>query len=238
MNEQMEIDFDAVEKEIKKIAKEKKPEIGEPFNITTRLIEFKNKLNQKPPPSFLKKNPYYGNMYIPLEIIERTLSALFHSYNFIINKDPIIAEGNIIFMVDVIVVNPITKEEEMYTGVSAVPIKPINGTLRDVHPHIPAAKSYAIMNACKHIGRLFRAENDNITNVFDTYFEKKLENAEISEEEKAKQNKKDRLLKMIKYKRSIESLKKLGESVDELDDKEVIEAYNEKFEKLNNKKKK
>jgi hypothetical protein len=99
-------------------------------------------------------------MYIPIEIIERMLSALFLSYSFKMNIPPIIEEGNIIFFMDVVVINPITNEKETFTGTSAVPIKPVHGQLRDIHPHIPAAKTYAIMNACKHIGRLFRAEND------------------------------------------------------------------------------
>lgn len=236
MNEQLEIDFDKVDKEIVEITKKKTTRAQHKRTVEGDLMEFKAKLNQKPPKSFLKKNSFYGNMYIPIEIVERMLSALYLSYNFVMNIPPTVEEGNIIFYIDVIVKHPVTGSTETYTGVSAVPIKPVNGTMRDVHPHIPAAKSYAIMNACKHIGRLFRAENDDITKVFDTYFEKKIE---LSDEEKAKDNLGRRLLKMIQAADSFAKLKKLDDDVTSFcqhkSDLYVGVAYNEKLAELKKK---
>jgi len=230
---QLEIDFDAVDKEMVSITKaDGARSLGE-----LTLDRHKETLNKKPPSSFLKKNSFYGNLYIPIEIIERMLSAIFLSYSFKINIPPTVEEGNIIFYVDVIVQNPCTSEFETYTGVSAVPIKPVNGTLRDIHPHIPAAKSFAIMNACKHIGRLFRAENDDITNIFNTYFEDKKKAPTLSVEEQARKNMKNRLKKMISHSKTKESLLEKKKTIMDFSDKEVIDLYEVKMLKLKNDKK-
>lgn len=225
MNEQLEIDFSVVEKEIAKIIKKPK---NHKSTVENDLRAFKAVLNKKPTDVMLKKNSFYGNMYIPQEIIERMLSALYLSYNFVITTPPIIAEGNIIFMIDVILKHPVTGSVETFSGVSAVPIMPVNGTIRDIHPHIPAAKTFAIMNACKHIGRLFRAENDDITKVFDTYFEDKEEKPELSVVEKEKLEEKERLLEMINNKKNKESLIKLSKAVRDLDDISVSIEYGNK----------
>jgi hypothetical protein len=191
-----------------------------------RLLHFKSILNKKPPKTFLKKNEFYGNMYMPLEISERILSSIYlsHSWNF--SCPPVVEEGNIIFCITLTVVNPITKKEETFIGTSAVPIKPVNGTLRDIHPHIPAAKSFAMMNACKHIGRLFRAENDNITKVFDTYFEDKMKEPELSPEE-------DRMIRLIGEMESVEGLEIMRTKANKLNSESVKEAFNNKFNELN-----
>ena len=221
MNKQIEIDFDAIDKEIATITKKTKAKTS---TVEGDLKAFKAILNKKPTANMLKKNSFYGNMYIPIEIIERMLSALYLSYNFVMTMPPTVEEGNIIFYIDVILKHPVTGSTETFTGVSAVPIKPVNGTLRDIHPHIPAAKSFAIMNACKHIGRLFRAENDNITNIFDSYFDDKPQ-PEPSKEDQAKAHLKTRLLKMINASKTITSLRKKEKQIAELKDKEVAEAY-------------
>lgn len=234
MKKQLEIDFSVIDKEIAEITKKENCAIDE----KEALLNFKAILNKKPTKAMLKKNSFYGNMYIPLEISERVLSALFISYSFIMRIPPTIEDGNIIFYMDTDLIHPITNEKITYTGVSSVPIKPINGTLRDSHPHIPAAKSFAIMNSIKHIGRLFRAENDNITNIFDTYFDKPEEKVEVSEEDKAKSELKKRFLTMIDVKLTVASLDKLGKQVDEIGDTEVTKAFNTKRKELNKKPKK
>lgn len=231
MEKQIEIDFSEIEKEVVKISKKKKkPTVSNLSQYDYDLLEHKKKLNQKPPDSFLKTNSFYGNKYVPIEISERILSALFDSYSFVVNIPPIVEEGNIIFFVNVIVKNPVTKEFETYTGTSSVPIKPINGTLRDIHPHIPAAKTFAIMNGCKHIGRLFRAENDDITNIFDSFFEKKQK--EVPAEDKAKGYLKKRLFKMISNSKTKTSLKGKLKKIKELNDDEVNKAYENKLKEL------
>lgn len=222
MSDQLEMDFNAIDKEIAKVKETKDPNVGG-TDIETRLLHHKAMLNQKPPKSFLKKNPFYGNDYIPLEILERMLNAIFDTYHPKFSFAPVVEEGNIMFFMDVVVTNPITKQIETYPGVSAVPIKPLNGTLRDIHPHIPAAKSFAIMNACKHIGRLFRAENDKATEIFNTYFEDKIEEkVKISPED-------DRIIRMINSAKNKTALGKLKKNVP----KHLMEQFNTKLESFN-----
>ena len=182
MGEQVELSFEEFDKEIEAIVKTKTK--GSRATKETKLLDFKRILNQKPSNKFLKTNEFYGNKYIPIEILERMLGALYISYQFIIRTQPIVEQGNIIFFVDVVLTNPVTLNQEVYSGVSATPIMPRNGSFTDIHPHIPAAKSFAIMNACKHIGRLFRAENDKCTDIFNSYFEKKIEEVAVDPLEK------------------------------------------------------
>ena len=222
--DQLEIDFKDIEKDVEVFKAKRKTTKKD---IELALLKFKEILNTPPPKSFLKKNPFYGNDYLPEEVIERMLSALYTSYSFKFSFQPIVAEGNIIFFVDVILTNPVTGLIETYPGTSAVPIMPANGTLRDVHPHIPAAKTFAIMNACKHIGRLFRGENKDVTNIFSSYFTDKIKEV-LSEDDKAKANIKTRLLKMIKAKKTYKSLHKISDDVKKLNDSEVIMEFNKK----------
>jgi len=234
---QLELEFSDIEKKVKTIVNRKK-KTGEAKikDNELALLKFKAILNQKPPSKFLKYNSFYGNKYIPIEILERMLSVLYISYSFKFSFQPVIAEGNIIFFMDIIVKNPITLEFETFPGNAAVPIMPLNGTKRDVHPHIPAAKSYSIMNGCKHIGRLFRAENDDITKVFDSYFEKKIESITETPEQKKKTIMKNRLIKMINHSKSLESLKKKYQDCLNLKDDEIIKIYNKKKKLLTKKK--
>jgi hypothetical protein len=206
MEKQLELSFDEIEKEVGKVVtKKSKPKSSKLSQKEHDLLEFKNVLNKVPPKKFLKTNEFYGNKYIPIEIIERMLSAIYESYQFVVRIPPVVEQGNIIFMIDVVLVNPITKQQEVFTGVSATPIMPKNGGITDIHPHIPAAKSFAIMNACKHIGRLFRGENDNITNIFNTYFEDKVKDVKEEKEDPAEA----RMKKMIDAAKNVEQLNKL-----------------------------
>lgn len=222
MGEQLDL-FPKLEEEIKKITKKRKKRKDSPMpDSKYNLLEFKRIINQLPPKSFLKWNTNYENHYIPLQILEMMLRSIYISYEPIIKKDPIVVEGNIIFFVDVVVKNPITNAKETYTGASAIPIMPKAGTVTDIHPHIPAGVSFAIMNACKHIGRLFRAENDDCTKVFDTYFQDKQKEIKTPDD-----NMKDRLLKVIKASKTIKSLERKGANVKALGDSDVYEAYYE-----------
>lgn len=206
-DEQLELSFEEINSEIVRTTKIRKPKSNSKVKGDEyRLLELKRILNTKPNSKLLKTNQYYGNKYIPIEILERMLGAIFNSYQFIMRIPPIVEQGNIIFFIDVVVINPVTMEKEVYTGVSATPIMPKNGTITDIHPHIPAAKSFAIMNGCKHIGRLFRAENDVCTDIFNTYFEDKIAVKEENPLEK-------RINKMIESCNSVNELKsKVGES--------------------------
>lgn len=225
-NKQLDL-FEQVENEVKKITTQrKKRKDSNRTDEEHKLLEFNRVLNQRPPTKLIKENPHFKSKYIPLQVVEIMLKAIFGSFQVSVAHTPVISEGNIIFGINLILIHPITKEKLSYYGVSAVPVLPANGSIQDVHPHLPAAKSYAIMNASKHIGQLFRAEADDYTKVFDTYFEDKMN-------EKKKANPiVDRLLKMIAAAKSKKTLEKYRKDVEELGDIEVSAAFEDKFKNL------
>ena len=225
-NKQLDL-FEQVENEVKKITTQrKKRKDSNRTDEEHKLLEFNRVLNQRPPTKLIKENPHFKSKYIPLQVVEIMLKAIFGSFQVSVAHTPVISEGNIIFGINLILIHPITKEKLSYYGVSAVPVLPANGSIQDVHPHLPAAKSYAIMNASKHIGQLFRAEADDYTKVFDTYFEDKMN-------EKKKANPiVDRLLKMIAAAKSKTTLEKYRKDVEELGDIEVSAAFEDKFKNL------
>ena len=74
MQEQLEFDYSAIEKEIKKKVKNrKKPKSSNLTDENFALLEFKRVLNQEPPSKLLKKYKQYGNKYIPLQVVEQML---------------------------------------------------------------------------------------------------------------------------------------------------------------------
>lgn len=212
MKEPLEIDFTEVDKEINTISTlEKKHSL----NQDKDLLKLKSVLNQKPPKSFIRRNDYYGNDYIPIQIIERALVAIFDTYEPIMRIPPIVHGSWIIFMMDIVVTNPITKLKETYSGVADIPLMPKSQIETDMHSHTPAGPSFALMNAAKHIGRLFRAENDDCTKIFDTYFEGKIESINSSGIVYSKNPATERMLLMIEKSIDLSALEKLKNNITE-----------------------
>ena len=102
------------------------------------------------------------------------------------------------------------------------------------HRNIPGGKGFAIINASKEIGQIFRAEKDDHSDIMRDYFEKKKE-VVTKEDEEAIELKK-RLLNFFKTVKTLESLKKQSKKVIALRDKEVYNAYKSKEEELTNNK--
>lgn len=216
--------FEQVENEVKKITSvRKKRKDSQRTDEEHKLLEFNRVLNQRPPNKLIKENPHFKSKYIPLQVVEIMLKAIFGSFQIEVAHTPVISEGNIIFGINLIITHPITKERLSYYGVSAVPVLPANGSIQDVHPHLPAAKSYAIMNASKHIGQLFRAEADDYTKVFDTYFEDKIN------EKKKKDPLAHRLITLISNAKSKKTLENYRKDVEDLSDIEVSAAFEDKL---------
>lgn len=227
INGQIDI-FGEIYKEIEEVTKKK---------VTTKkktkaeqkeydLLEFKRILNQNPPAKIIKVNPNYGNKFIPLQVIEIMLNAIFESFQITMDIPPMFIESNIVFFVNVIVKHPVTGEILTYAGTSAVPIKDKDGKLTDIHTNLPAGKSYAIMNAVKHAGPLFRAESDDYTKIFDSYFEKK----QTEKEDPAL----DRMKKMIDSSGTREILGKLHKKALDLGLKDYWESKEIKLIHKNN----
>lgn len=118
-------------------------------------------LNQKPPAKWVKKR-YDGIEYIPIEIIENTLTQLFQTWRVDVKETKLIL-NSITATVRVWYRDPITSEMYYQDGVGAVPVQTDKGTILSIEtikPNalqigLPMAKSYAIKDAVEHIGKLF-----------------------------------------------------------------------------------
>ena len=134
-------------------------------------------------------------------------------------------EGQILTVVHLKLLHPVLKEWITYSGMSSVPlIAAEQETMKWNHRNIPASKGWAILNAAKDIGQIFRAEKDDFTDVMRPYFEKKIESSVLSKEDEAKTELKGRLFKMIEASKTIKSLSLKLSKVAEMDDKELTEA--------------
>lgn len=232
--EQLEIDFSVVAKEVKKITKKRaRTKASKLTNEEHALLEFKRILNKEAPKKLIRTNREYGNKYIPLQVVEQMLSALFTAYSIVIPFAPVLMEGQVLTVIHLKVLHPILKGEWItYSGLSCVPL--IAAESQNMiwnHRNVPGGKGFAILNAAKEIGPLFRAEKDDFTDIMRPYFDKE----KVDTEDEARANMKRRLLKMIEASKTTKSLKNKSKAIKELDDGEVITAYMSKKIELNRK---
>lgn len=139
---------------------------GDMDNIEELVLndQFLQVVNINPPTKYIKDHPLAkGVKYIPIEKIEMMLTKIFQNW-FV----EVLREGQILNSVYVTVrVNykhPITGEWLHQDGLGAVPIQVDRGenasNLSAIKSNaitlgLPSAKSYAIKDACEHIGKLF-----------------------------------------------------------------------------------
>jgi hypothetical protein len=147
------------------------PQLGK-FN------EFNKVLNAPPRASWIRqhptakkeiRDPQSGQMkkvpveFIPIGIVEYLLTTLFIKWRPEVLEVGILA-NSVFVTVRVHVLNPLTMEWEWYDGVGAVPIRvnkdqnPTDFTQMQsgaIQTGLPAAKSYAISDACDCIGKIF-----------------------------------------------------------------------------------
>ena len=181
--------------EIKRLTKRKsKPKSSKLSQKEYDLLDFKRIINQSPPKKLLKKNPEYGNMFIPYHVVKQMLLAIFDTYEIKVPFAPIYVEGQIIYHADIILTHPVLKTKLTYSGTATVPLIPASGDFKWNHRNIPGGKTFAILNASKEIGLLFMAEADDMTNIMKPYFEKK-QSEGLSPDDEARQNLKNRLTK-------------------------------------------
>ena len=235
MEQQLDL-FKDVLAEVTKITKRKKKSQG---SVAAKkefdLLEFKRVLNQEPPKKLIKVNREFGNKFIPLQVVEQMLNAMYDAYEVVIPFAPTYIEGQVITTVNITVHHPVLKIPLTYSGISCVPIIAAENTnMKWNHRNIPGGKGFAIINASKEIGQIFRAEKDDHSDIMRDYFEKKKE-VVTKEDEEAIELKK-RLLNFFKTVKTLESLKKQSKKVIALRDKEVYNAYKSKEEELTNNK--
>ncbi len=119
-------------------------------------------VNQKPPAKWIKKHPMGGHEYIPIEIIENTLTMLFQEWSVEVKQVQQIL-NSVAVTVRVHYKDPITGQICFQDGVGAAPAQAEArqslsiATIKSnaIQIGLPAAKSYAIKDAVEHIGRLF-----------------------------------------------------------------------------------
>lgn len=215
--------------EIKKLTGRKsKPSKTKLSEYDWDMLEHKRVINQSPPEKLLKKNEQYGNKFLPLQIVEQMLLALYDHYEVTIPFQPQYIEGQLLYHVTLTVHHPISKQKLSYSGTASVPLIPASGDFKWNHRNIPGAESFAILNAAKKIGQIFRAEHDDHSDVMKDYFEKK----QISSIDSALENEKRRMLKLIPTIKTKGALTGLLGSVKKINDSEVTALFNAKMEIL------
>lgn len=126
---------------------------------------FAKALDKTPHPSWVRVNQYSnGAKYIPIRAVEQLLRTYFGAYQTEMIGQPIIIGNSVVVSVHLKVYHPILKEWLTYAGTGAVPIEVAKGAspldfdqinAKALHKNVPAAKSYAISNAAKSIGKIF-----------------------------------------------------------------------------------
>lgn len=135
--------------------------------------QFNLLVNQAPPDKWLKKHPlakkknaqgsYEPCLYLPIDKVEFLLRRIFQRYRIEV-KDTKVMFQSVTVTVRVHYLNPVNLEWDFHDGVGAVGVQTDKGAsaadLSAIKPDavmkaLPAAKSYAIKDACDHIGKLF-----------------------------------------------------------------------------------
>ena len=149
------------------------------LEFKSQLDKFMEKLNKAPNQKAIKNNN--GVNYIPIEIIEAALDSIFMGLWSVENLTYSIEINAVVVSVDLKVFHPIAKTWIIRAGVGSVPVQMRRGT-NDINPmalqkNIPAAKAFAVKNACQSLGRRlgrninrgwdvpFKADTPNFTNL-------------------------------------------------------------------------
>jgi len=158
------------------------------------------------------------------------LSAIYPAHSIIITFSTQEIQGQILTVVTLRLLHPVLNIWQEFSGESCVPlIAAEHENMKWNHRNIPAGKGFAIINASKEIGQIFRAEKDDYSDVMRAYFSNKQKSYnEMSTKQKADFEMKKRLLNLIPKKKTIESLNKLKDKVSSLNDDEVNKLFSEK----------
>lgn len=130
--------------------------------VAKGVMQFKELINTPPPKVWVKKHPYGGFDYIPIDKVELLLDVLFKKWEVSVISHNIIANSIAVH----IRLRVETYDGEVIThdGLGAAPIhtekgaSPVDHTkiLTDsVMKALPAAKSFAIKDAAEHLGEIF-----------------------------------------------------------------------------------
>lgn len=123
--------------------------------------------------------------YMPIAIVEYLLTSLFIKWKPEILKSEVMA-NSIVITVRVHVLNPITMEWEWADGIGAAPMRTNKGASATdfsqvqssaVQTGAPAAKSYAIKDACECFGKIFGKDINRAAEMDYTHMQEAKTNA-------------------------------------------------------------
>lgn len=125
--------------------------------------EFDHKVNCEVPKNWIKKHPFAKVDYLPIDKVEFLMTYTFGKWNVEV-KEVSQLFNSVAVCVRVHYRHPVSNEMTYQDGVGAVGIQTDKGASASdmgaiksdaVMKALPSAKSYAIKDACEHIGRIF-----------------------------------------------------------------------------------
>jgi hypothetical protein len=202
-------------------------------SVITGVLEHKRVLAQDTPPVLIKVNKQYNSKYIPLERVEFMLDCLYTHREVVIPFAPTYIEGQVLWVVNLIVHHPVTGEKLTYSGQACVPLIAADQENHKFnHRNIPAGESFAIMNASKKIGNIFNPERNDHVDVMKDYFKKKQKDSEVT----TRSVEIDRMFKLLEAAKLPAQLKLLFPKIKEMDNQELLQIYKHALRKVTKKK--
>jgi len=142
------------------------------------LVQFNQVLDRDPSPNMIKTNQFSnGAKYVPIRAVETMLRTIFGVYQVEMIGQPHIVGNSVVVSVHLKVYHPVLKEWVTYAGTGAVPIQVEQGAhptdftkinSKALHKNVPAAKSFAVSNAAKSIGRIFGSHVNSTDDLYVT----------------------------------------------------------------------
>jgi len=200
--------------------------------------QLKTLLNHPPPEKWMKINPYAGNSkYLPIDKVEFFLDRLFQDWKCEVISHNLIA-NSVCVHVRIHYRLPTTGEWMFHDGVGAKGLQVNSGAKptefdqikgEAVMMALPMAKSYAIKDACDHIGKIFgrdanRKDTIEFVGAYEKPPEKEVPKTQLKEEE--------RVMMLIEKAQSIQELEKCKSGCKS---PASLSAYDKKYSQLKNK---
>lgn len=169
------------------VAKKPKSEQLDELKEVSDVIELKNLkkfneyLNMTPKKEWIKENKHSNNAkYLPIRIVENLLRSIYGVYQIEMVGNPHIIGNSVVVSVHLKVYHPILKQWITLAGIGAVPMELEQGSNplqfeklkpKALHKNVPAAKSFAVSNAAKSLGKIFGSDlnNDEISEIINVY---------------------------------------------------------------------
>lgn len=204
------------------------------LEVAFKNDQFNQLLNIQPKQDWIKENKYAGNSkYMPIGVVETLMQKLFKKY-----RVEVLREGAMFNAVYVAVRihywDGIANDWNFHDGVGAVQLQTKQGTspadMQNINNNavmmaLPMAKSYAIKDACEHIGRLF-GRDLNRKDYLEFEADKSMSVDNINNQKE--------ILRISKHISESKTLQDLEEVKDYCEKYDLLEQYYAKKETLKN----